>query len=491
MRFEYVPQLSTDTEQGPLYAQIARAIAGDITAGRLPPGAKLPGSRSLAKTLSVHRNTINAALSELLAQGWVETRPARGVFVRVLDSAHKPRRFAKGIGVRERVPERLAVALRAEPREGRVGEPPPRGVIDLRGGLPDYRLFPRALLAGAYRRAILSGKGDLLDYGDARGHVRLRVALAEMLSDMRGLGATADDVLVTRGSQQAIWLAAHALLSPGDRVVVESFGYQPAWLALRGTGADLTAVPVDREGMSVDKLKAELRAGPIRAVYLTPHHQYPTTVSLSGARRLELLALAKLHRFVIIEDDYSFEFHYDGQPRLPMASADTEGSVVYVGALSKVLAPGLRLGYAVAPRPLLSRMAELRTLIDRQGDNVAEAAVADLMEEGEITRHIRKMRRVYHARRDHFAAALRSQFSEDELSFEVPAGGMALWAKIPRKLSPEAWALRAEHQGVLFRPGSLMAWQNRKVPCLRLGFTRANESELSRAVEVLRSTYRP
>ncbi len=487
MKYEYVPQVGPASAKSAMYAQIASAIADDIRRGRLVPGEKLPGSRILASTLSVHRNTINAALSELVAQGWVEARPARGVFVRELSRGEMPRAFSRGASLRQRVPDKLAIPLHVE-RKGWVGQTPPRKVFDLRGGLPDARLFPSALLARAYRRVLSRDRGVLLDYGDARGHPRLRSTLSAMLSSMRGLAATADDVLITRGSQQAIWLAAHTLLSSGDRVVVESYGYQPAWEALKSTGAILVPIAVDRDGLSIDALERVLKAGPVRAIYVTPHHQYPTTVCMSGQRRMRLLALASQHRFAIIEDDYSFEFHYEGQPRLPIASADRGGSVVYVGALSKVLAPGLRLGYAVAPRSLLTKMAELRTMIDRQGDSVGEAAVAELMEDGEITRHIRKMRRIYHGRRDHLVEQLRRVFADD-LSFEVPVGGMALWVKAPRSLSVDAWAERAAARSLLLRPGSVMAWNNRKVPFIRIGFTRCDEPELSRAVSLMRETY--
>jgi GntR family transcriptional regulator/MocR family aminotransferase len=211
-------------------------------------------------------------------------------------------------------------------------------------------------------------------------------------------------------------------------------------------------------------------------------------VSMSGQRRLALLALARAHRFAIIEDDYSFEFHYDGRPRLPLASADHEGHVIYVGSMSKVLAPGLRLGYAVAPRNLLERMAGLRTMIDRQGDAIGEAAVAELMEDGEVARHIRKVRRVYRQRRDVLAALLTRAFGE-ELTFDIPAGGMALWVKVPRGIDVDAWVARAAEQGVLIRAGSQVCLVARRIPYARIGFTRTNEPELQRAVQILRKIF--
>src|SRR5262249_15917197 len=155
-------------------------------------------------------------------------------------------------------------------------------------------------------------------------------------------------------------LAARALLRPGDVVAVEELGYRPAWEALRNAGAELVPVPIDEHGLRVDALPRRLRA-----VYVTPHHQYPTTGILSAACRIELLALAERQGFAIFEDDYDHEFHYEGRPVLPLASADCAGSVVYLGTLSKVLAPGLRIGYVVAPRPVLDRIAAHRLYVDR------------------------------------------------------------------------------------------------------------------------------
>jgi GntR family transcriptional regulator/MocR family aminotransferase len=223
-------------------------------------------------------------------------------------------------------------------------------------------------------------------------------------------------------------------------------------------------------------------------VYLTPHHQYPTMAVLAARRRLALLALARRHRFAIIEDDYDHEYHYEGRPILPLASADRGGCVVYVGTLSKVLAPGLRIGYVVAPRPLVERLAAIRALIDHQGDIAVEAAVAELMEDGELQRHVRRMRRVYHARRDALIDALRDQLG-DAVSFDVPPGGMALWIHAP-DLDVDAWAARAKAAGVLFTPGRRVSFHGRATPYARLGYACVTEDEIRRAVGILRRTAR-
>jgi GntR family transcriptional regulator/MocR family aminotransferase len=223
----------------------------------------------------------------------------------------------------------------------------------------------------------------------------------------------------------------------------------------------------------------------LRAVYVTPHHQYPTTAVLEQPRRLALLALAREQRMAVFEDDYDHEFHYDGRPLAPLASADPTGQVIYVGTLSKVLAPALRLGFVAAPRPVLERMTALRLVVDRQGDPVTERAVAELMADGELERHTRRMRRVYAARRDVLVEALRAAFG-DALIFDVPRGGMALWAR-PATLDVERWAVACEARGVIVQPSSRFLFDPARPDArgVRLGFAAEPEERLRLGVQTM------
>ena len=249
-------------------------------------------------------------------------------------------------------------------------------------------------------------------------------------------------MLVTRGSQMALTLVARTLVRAGDIVAVENFGYRPAWEAFRAAGATVLPVPVDRDGIDVDELKRLASRTTLRAIYLTPHHQYPTTVTLKAARRVALFSLAQTERIAIIEDDYDHEFHYEGRPVLPLASADQVGLVVYIGTLSKVLAPGLRVGYVVAPPAVLRSLGAIRSLLDIQGDLATEAAIATLIEDGEVQRHIARVRRVYADRREILANSLRRAFG-DGMEFTLAAGGMALWVHVRLPVDVEAWARRS------------------------------------------------
>jgi GntR family transcriptional regulator/MocR family aminotransferase len=458
-----------------LFAQIANAIADHIRGGQLTCGDVLPGSRALARDLGVDRDTVIAAYTDLEAQGFISTVPRTGTVVADLPrSVAAPRGFAKQVGF----------ALDPGP-PSLVTPPDPPNVIVLAAGVPDLRLVPAELIARAYRRAMRRYPKVALGYSNAlAGHPRLRSALAHLVRDSRGIAASAEDVMITRGSQMALDLATRAIVRPGDVVCVEALGYRPSWAALERAGARLIGVPVDGGGIDVDALTRICARTPIRLLYVTPHHQYPTTAVLTAGRRVQLLALARKLRFAILEDDYDHEFHYEGRPVLPLASMDRHGVVVYIGTLAKILAPGLRLGFVVAPRPLIDRLGRERHLVDRQGDHAIEIAIAELIEDGELGRHIRKMRRIYHARRDAFIAALREHLGH-HISFHVPTGGLALWAEVRPGLDVDRWCKRALDNGVQFQPGGMFCLTPRRLAAARFGYGTCTEAELRVAVRRL------
>lgn len=466
----------------PKYQQITEGIAQAIRLGQIRPGQRLPGSRALAKQIGVHRNTILLAFGDLIAQGWLSTVAQKGTYVCETMPQQPQRGIACGpvASAAFAMPStqiRSAISLAPKKVHGKP-------IYDLSGGLPDLRLTPNAEMARAFRRAL--NKDTSLAYGDSRGHQDLRFQLARLLSEARGLATIAEQVFVTPGSQGALHLIASTLISPGDTVVIEHLGYRPAWNCFRMAGAKLHPIAVDRDGLNVDKLEAYLLQTRIRAVYLTPHHHYPTTAVLSATRRLKLLALAKKYRFAIIEDDYDNEVHYMGKPVLPLASSDRHGSVIYVGTLSKVFAPGLRIGYLVAPANFLDRVALVRESIDRQGCPAIEMAVAELLEDGVLQRHANKMRRVYLARRDTLVGELQEQLG-DTIVFDIPLGGLALWVK-GAPTDVEKWSIEAAKHGLYFHTAKHFAWDARSRPAFRLCFAKSSEEELRDAVTILRAS---
>jgi len=469
----------------PPFLQIARALANDIQRGRLRPGDRLPGSRRLADTLHVHRNTVLAAQAELVAEGWIETTPGKGTFVSHGLDLDRSRPLPKRLGIRPAAHSRAGFAITEPPLAYR---PPvlPRGTLNLSNGAPDVRLVPARAIGRAYRRVLALRPADVLAYGDVEGHPALRSALAVMLAATRGLSVAPGDVLVTRGSQMALSLAARALIRPGDIVAVEQIGYRPAWEAFRAAGATVIPVPVDGDGIDVEALRKLSTRNVLRAVYVTPHHQYPTTVTLKMPRRLALLALARDKGFAIVEDDYDHEFHYDGRPVLPLASADHGGHVIYIGTLSKILAPGLRVGYIVASPALIRSVGAIRSLTDIQGDLATEAAIATLIEDGELQRHVARVRRIYANRREILASSLWRAFGED-VDFTVAAGGMALWVHFRMKVDSDLWARRSVERGVSWYTGRRYAFDGRATPFARFSFAWLNERELPEAIKRMAS----
>jgi len=477
------------TGSGPTFLRIARAVADDIRRGRLRAGDALPGSRTLATSLGVHRNTVLAAYRELVAEGWIASEEAHGTFVSPQIPDVTPRRFSAQAAVAREIAPRVGFELgpaRVAPLPPSPPLPVPNSrtlarALSLGGGIPDVRLVPHAELARALRRVLKRRAVEVLSYGDPAGPPALRAALATMVAATRGVAARPENVLVTRGSQMAIDLTARTLVSPGDVVAVEALGYRPAWEALRAAGAKLVALPVDAHGIDVDALERLCLMERVRGVYVTPHHQFPTTVTLAPARRLRLLEIAREQRIFVLEDDYDHEFHYEGRPVLPLASADVNGVVVYIGTLSKVLAPGLRIGFVVAPEPLATRLAAARRVVDRQGDHLLENAVADLLEEGEIQRHIRRAKRIYAERRERLASLLSASFASS-LTFHLPSGGTAIWARAAVDVNVDAWVSRAEELGLLLQGARQFAFDGKSRPFLRIGFAQHEEREAREAI---------
>ena len=456
----------TSTE--PVYLQIAQALMREIHRGRLRPGDGLPGYRSLAAQLGVNRNTVMAAFRELQAEGWVVSAPGEGSAV----AATPPTRLPGSVAP---TPAAMGFDL------GHEGLPPAQkaraDLLKVASGIPDPRLIPGAALARAYRRALTLNRQDALTLEDPQGHPRLREALARMLAGTRGIPAAPDRILITRGSQMATFLVAEALVRPGDTVAVESLGDRRIWEVVAKAGARCLPVPVDAGGLRLAALESLLEEGPLRAVVVTPQRQYPTLAVLTPERRARLLELAARHRFAVIELDQESEFQFEGRASAPLAADDAAGVVVHVGTLSKIFSPGLRLGFVHAPLPLVTRMRDLRLAFDRQGDMVLERAMADLMEEGEVARHLNRMHLVYRRRRDTLCGALRRELG-DRIQVAAPQGGLALWVEAVDGLDVDAWAARALARGVAFQPGRQFAFDGGPVQGLRLGFANYAEPEL-------------
>jgi GntR family transcriptional regulator / MocR family aminotransferase len=473
----------TDTSGLPVYLQIAQQIMEEIQRGRLAPSTAMPGTRELAEKLQVNRKTVILAYDELIAQGWLVSEQRRGSFV----SANLPNFNAQP--QTSKTSKQPADVVEATSHPLLSYQSPVDGVIDFNDGIPDSRLIPFNILSRAFRHALIgSSKGKSLGYGDPRGTLALRQSIATMLNMERGLSVAIDQICIARGSQMGIFLAARVLTRPGDHIVVEQLSYPAAKEAFRSCGANILTVGQDKHGIDVVALEKLCKQHTIRAIYVTPHHQFPTTVIMTAERRLRLLMLAEQYDFTIVEDDYDHEFHFSHHPVFPLASTNHGGRVMYVGSLSKVLAPGLRVGYLVATPGLIDRCAKEVMLIDRQGNSITELAVAELMDSGEIKRHIRRTFKVYNERRNLLIALVKKELRE-YVTFDAPDGGLAIWLRLKEGIDVENVAEQALKHKVRILPGTLFSESANSVHAIRLGFGSLTITELEKGVLALRTAF--
>jgi len=298
-----------------------------------------------------------------------------------------------------------------------------------------------------------------------------------MLAHDRGLAAGKERLMITRGSQMALYLTAHAIIEKGDRVAVEDPGYAPAWATFAQCGAKLLPVKADDGGICVDALEKLCARGKLKAVYVTPHHQFPTTASLKIDRRLRLIEMSNRYGFAIIEDDYDHEFHFASKSLMPLASYAGAANVIYISSLSKIVAPAVRIGYVLGPESLIQTMAGIRKLVDVQGDNVMEHAIAELMEEGAIRKHSRRAYNVYRERRESMKRLL-LQHLGDKVDFTKPEGGLAYWVGKKRPRDTRGLAAQLLQKGVWVMPTEPFSFGGKALNALRLGYASLTETEL-------------
>lgn len=482
----------------PVFLQISDQLNKLIGNGTLKAGQRLPGSRVLAQLLALNRQTIVAAYDEGLAQGWLESKAGSGTYV----AAHLTRINAVALGndltngssiglndsgLGERLNGKKQPGYAFESL-GFLARPVLTNQAGLRldDGFPDIRLAPMDELSGAYRSYFRWGNPQQhFGYGDTKGHPLLREQLSLHLNETRGLQTTPENVLITRGSIMGLYLASQVLLRPGDVVVTGETTWAGASMNFRKAGATLLTVPVDEHGIIVDTLAQLCQQQVVRMVFVTPHHHYPTTVTLRADRRVKLLQLAEQHGFALLEDDYDYDFHYLSRPILPFASADRCGMVVYVGSLTKSVAPAFRIGYVVAPTALIDELARLRRIIDRQGDPMLEFAIGQLFKTGDMKRHFRKTLRTYHARRDHFCDLLATELP-DVIQFNKPDGGLAVWARFDASIDMDALAEKAGKAGLFLSGGVMHNPPGQRLNGTRLGFASSTEAELEQSVQILK-----
>jgi GntR family transcriptional regulator/MocR family aminotransferase len=467
----------------PLNRQLYDELRAAVLSGRLAHGARLPSTRTLALDLKVSRNTVTGAFDQLLAEGYLEGKVGSGTYV----AGAVPEEF-----LRVSAAPAPARAAAVEPRLSRRGDmlrdTPATMTRDIavpapfRPGIPALEAFPTKLWARIAARLLRHARAELLTYGHPAGYAPLREAIAEYLRAARGVRCTAAQVMVTAGSQQALDLAARVLLDPGETVWVEDPGYLGARGAFRAAGLRCAPVPVDEEGMNL--AAAEAREPGARMAYVSPSHQYPIGVTMSLGRRMALLDWARRTQAWIVEDDYDSEFRYAGRPLAALQGIDTAGRVIYTGTFSKVLFPGIRLGYMVVPEAVVDAFVSARALADRHGPALEQGIVAEFLSEGHFARHVRRMRALYQERQEVLVALLQRDLSGVVEAAPAEAG-MHLVAWLPKGASDVRASAAAAANGIIAPAISGYSMRYRTRPALLLGYACVSPRQAREAVRRL------
>lgn len=468
----------------PLHERIQRAIRTLILDGILSEGKALPASRALAASLTVSRDTIEAAYSRLHAEGFIERHTGKGSFVsprtRLLKSQARQRRSSAGV-------RKPALSARGEViyQSGGVREfsrPRP-----LAPGIPETRLFPIPTWERLQRQVLKEYRHQALDQSPPQGMERLRRAIAEYVNLERGAHATADRIIIVTSSQQALALCANVLMDNNDGVVIEDPAYQGAHKAFKAAGLNTLPVALDVNGLSIEQLNA--LSEPARAIYLTPSHQYPTGATLSLDRRLAVIDWANRHQAWIIEDDYDSEFHYEGKPMACVQGLDGSDRTIYIGTFTKSLFPGLRIAYMIVPDELVEPLTVARTLMDGHTASIPQLTLAKFIEGGHFGAYVRMMRGVYVARRDKLASLI-EQHLADFVTWVTPAGGMQMPCHLKAGIAEAEIALAARRTDVdMLGLTALYAGQPASTGFL-MGFAAYNEREIESAVLKLAAIFR-
>lgn len=486
----YLPPITLQDRGGiPIYQQLYDWFRQAITAGQLRPGQRVPSTRNLAAELKISRMPVLGAFEQLHSEGYLETFLGAGTCVSrsipldTLSPATAQARKGLHETVENRGPRRMSrrgVALTRAPAQTWLDN-----LGAFRVSLPALDHFPISIWSKLVARHSRKPPRGIMAYGDAKGYLPFREAIAEYLGAVRGVRCESSQILVTTGSQQALQISAQVLLDPKDRVWMEEPGYPGARQALITVDADLVPVPVDHDGLNVAEIIR--RARDARAVYVTPSHQYPMGMTMSATRRMLLLNWAARYGAWIIEDDYDSEYRFGSRPIASLQGLDTDGRVIYVGTFSKVLFPALRLGYVVVPKDLVRAFSAARDAADIFSSTLYQAVMTDFIREGHFARHIRRMRMLYMERRRALVNALHIHMG-DMAEVTGAEAGMHLVALLPPGVHDVEVSRKAAEKGISAIPLSSCYLKPPRRGGLILGYGGASAQQIHDGIRKIKAS---
>ena len=464
-----------------IYLQIVYQFINAVKRNILEDNDQLPGSRKIAEELEVHRKTIIAALTELQEQGWINTLPNIGTFVR--NPELSPNQVQKN-NVFQQPPEKAQFHFRKDfildtPLEENQEK------LYFTDGIPDYRLIKSEELVRFYTAVLKRKKQAGVNPNVINGRSFFRDQLSYYLNLTRGFHLSRDFLLPVAGVEQVHSILSRLLINAGDIVLVEALSYFLPNMIYNQAGAQMKTIPVDEDGMDIDYIQNHFKPGEIRLVYINTNCQYPTTVNLSKKRKKQLLDLAEAYNFIVIEDDCDFEFSLVKIQNESLFRKNGGNRVIYVGAFGRFLNPGFQMNFLIAPKDLLQEAAKYQNVFGKP-DVMMEKALGDLIHQGDIHRYHRKSKKVIAERKDLFAQLLSIHF-KNQITFTIPRSGLAFWIRFKDSFSLTQLQQKAKKKG-LFIP-SVCLYQNRSITALRLGFAHLNQQEMEDAVKLFNEAY--
>ncbi|WP_220628087.1 aminotransferase-like domain-containing protein [Confluentibacter sediminis] len=470
-----------------IYIQAAQQIINAIQRGYLTEGTWLPGTRVFSQLFNINRNTVVAIYDELASQGWVEIIPNKGTCILVpeqktaaikatsqrIDQVHT---YSTTTGFPFQPSFNLASTSEQNQNKYSISD-----------GQPDLRLHPTHQFSKWYS-ASMKRKSLIPKWNQAvlSSYSAFEIQLCNYLNATRGFHIKSHNLMSTRSTEMSLYIVSQVLLQPNDIVLVGHLSNYAANMIFQQAGAIIKTIPIDDDGIDVDYIRKHFIKYSIRCMYVCAHRHYPTTRTLSAERRLQLMQLAKDYQFAIIEDDYDYDFQFDGSAMLPMASSDAHGIIIYLGKLGQSLFPSFQTGFVIAPENLISEAKNYLKILDRQGDLIQEQMLSELIYEGEIHRLIKKNIIIYKQRRDFLCECLSKNFKA-HLIWEKPSGGLALWIRFDPKISLIKLAEHA-YKNDLFLPKTIL-YQDKNTCSIRFGFGDLNEEEIEVIVKKLRMAY--
>ncbi|HET7875976.1 MAG TPA: PLP-dependent aminotransferase family protein [Methylomirabilota bacterium] len=480
-----------------LARQIQLHLERLISQGLLQPGVKLPATRELARDLAVNRTTVALAYEELVAGGWARAHVGQGTFVAERKPADAEAAAPAAVprfdwsGVLSKGAQVLAADRRRRAGLGQMPRSAP-GLISFAGGMPDSGLFPTEAFRRVLNRVLREEGRELLQYYPARGYPPLRQYLAGYLLRF-GLEAHPDEILIVNGSQQGFDLVARTLLDPGDFVALEEPSYPRAIQVFRAMGAQLLPVPMAADGLDVDYLERLLERQSPKLLYCQPTAHNPTGLTMTAAARQRLLQMAARHRLPIVEDGFDGSLYYRDRPPVPLRGLDASGLVIYIGTFSKILFPGLRLGWIVAAPELIERLETAKELADIHTSPLLQAAVYHFCRQRLLDRHQGRVLREYARRRSVLLGALGRRMPAG-VAWTETQGGFSLLLTLPEGMDAAALLPRAIERGVAYTPGNAFFVDGGGERTLRLSFSSVPlgqvEEGVKRLGEVIREAQR-